>query len=71
MKSLDLMQNIPWLASCFAKIKKPNKNFSNSSARSRSGSFAVAAIIAVVFATRITLMFGSDDGGIGSGSKPC
>ncbi len=28
IESLDLMQNIPWLASCFCKIKKPNKNFS-------------------------------------------
>jgi hypothetical protein len=27
IKSLDLMRNIPWLASCFCKIKKPNKKF--------------------------------------------
>jgi hypothetical protein len=24
----DLMRNIPWLSSCFCKIKKPNKMFS-------------------------------------------
>jgi hypothetical protein len=28
IESSDLMQNIPWLASCFSKIKKPNRNFS-------------------------------------------
>ena len=28
IESLDLMRNIPWLASCFCKIKKPNKKFS-------------------------------------------
>ena len=28
IESLDLMRNIPWLASCFFKIKKPNKKFS-------------------------------------------
>ena len=28
IESLDLMRNIPWLVSCFSKIKKPNKNFS-------------------------------------------
>jgi hypothetical protein len=27
-ESSDLMRNIPWLASCFCKKKKPNKNFS-------------------------------------------
>jgi hypothetical protein len=27
-KSLDLMRNIPWLSSCFCKIKKLNKNLS-------------------------------------------
>ncbi len=26
IKSLDLMRNIFWLASCFSKIKKPNKH---------------------------------------------
>ena len=26
--SLDLMRNISWLASCFSKIKKPNKHCS-------------------------------------------
>ncbi len=25
IESLDLMRNISWLASCFSKIKKPNK----------------------------------------------
>jgi hypothetical protein len=28
IESLDLMRNISWLASCFSKIKKPNKHFS-------------------------------------------
>jgi hypothetical protein len=28
IESLDLMRNMPWLASCFCKIKKPNKIFS-------------------------------------------
>ncbi len=28
IESLDLMRNISWLASCFSKIKKPNKNCS-------------------------------------------
>ncbi len=28
IESLDHMRNMPWLASCFCKIKKPNKNFS-------------------------------------------
>jgi hypothetical protein len=28
IESLDLMRIIPWLAICFSKIKKPNKNFS-------------------------------------------
>ncbi len=28
IESLDLMRNIPWLASYFFKIKIPNKNFS-------------------------------------------
>jgi hypothetical protein len=28
IESLDLMRNITWLASCFSKIKKPNKKFS-------------------------------------------
>ena len=28
IESSDLTRNIPWLASCFSKIKKPNKNFS-------------------------------------------
>ncbi len=28
IESLDLMRNIPWLVSCFCKIKKPNKSFS-------------------------------------------
>jgi hypothetical protein len=28
IESLNLMRNIPWLASCFCKIKKPNKKFS-------------------------------------------
>ncbi len=27
IESLDLMRNISWLASCFFKIKKPNKHF--------------------------------------------
>jgi hypothetical protein len=27
-ENADLMRNIPWLASCFCKIKNPNKNFS-------------------------------------------
>ncbi len=27
-ENLDLMRNIPWLSSCFCKIKKPNKIFS-------------------------------------------
>ncbi len=31
----------------------------------------VAAIIAAAFATRIVLLFGSDNGGVSSGSKPC
>ncbi len=30
----------------------------------------VAAIIAAAFANRIALMFGSDNGGVSSGSKP-
>jgi hypothetical protein len=38
---------------------------------SRSGSLAIAAIIAAAFAARIALMFGSDNGGVSSGSKPC
>jgi hypothetical protein len=28
IESLDLMRNISWLASCFSKIKKPNKHCS-------------------------------------------
>jgi hypothetical protein len=28
IESLDLMINISWLASCFCKIKKPNKHYS-------------------------------------------
>ncbi len=28
LESLDPIRNIPWLASCFCKKKKPNKNFS-------------------------------------------
>jgi hypothetical protein len=28
IESKDHMRNIPWLASCFCKIKKINKNFS-------------------------------------------
>jgi hypothetical protein len=28
IESLDLMRNIPWLASYFYKIKQPNKKFS-------------------------------------------
>jgi hypothetical protein len=28
IESSDLMRNIPWLSSCFCKIKKPNKIFS-------------------------------------------
>ncbi len=28
IENSDHMRNIPWLASCFCKIKKPNKNFS-------------------------------------------
>jgi hypothetical protein len=28
IESLDLMKNIPCLASCFCKVKTPNKNFS-------------------------------------------
>jgi hypothetical protein len=28
IESLDFMRHIPWLASCFCKIKKPNKIFS-------------------------------------------
>jgi hypothetical protein len=28
IESSDLTRNIPWLASCFSKIKKPNKKFS-------------------------------------------
>ncbi len=28
IESSDLMRNIPWLASCFSKIKKPNKHCS-------------------------------------------
>ncbi len=28
IESLDLIRNIPWLASCFCKIKKPNNVFS-------------------------------------------
>jgi hypothetical protein len=28
IESLDLMRNISWLASCFFKIKKPNKHCS-------------------------------------------
>jgi hypothetical protein len=28
IENSDLMRNIPWLASCFCKIKKPNKSFS-------------------------------------------
>jgi hypothetical protein len=28
IESLDLMRTIPWLASCFSKIKKPNKKIS-------------------------------------------
>jgi hypothetical protein len=28
LESSDFMRNIPWLLSCFCKIKKPNKNFS-------------------------------------------
>ncbi len=27
IESSDLMRNIPWLASCFCKIKNPNKKF--------------------------------------------
>jgi hypothetical protein len=27
IESSDLMRNIPWLASYFSKIKKPNKNY--------------------------------------------
>jgi hypothetical protein len=27
MEGLDFRRNIPWLASCFSKIKKPNKNY--------------------------------------------
>ncbi len=28
IEKLDNMRNITWLARCFCKIKKPNKNFS-------------------------------------------
>ncbi len=28
IESSDLMRNIPWLVSCFCKIKKPNKEVS-------------------------------------------
>ena len=28
IESSDLMRNIPWLASCISKIKKPNKHCS-------------------------------------------
>ncbi len=28
IESLDLTRNLSWLASCFSKIKKPNKHFS-------------------------------------------
>ncbi len=28
IESLDVMRNISWLASCFSKIKKPNKHCS-------------------------------------------
>ncbi len=28
IESSDLARNIPWLASCFSKIKKPNKHCS-------------------------------------------
>ncbi len=56
---------------CNSNPPHNGNGYGNSSARSRSGSLAVAAIIAAAFATRIALMFGSDDGGVSSGSKPC
>ncbi len=51
IESSDLMRNISWLASCFSKIKKPNKHCSgNQKCDCRCLHFdSIAASIRVVF----------------------
>ncbi len=71
------LEGFPQKVKCEACSQSGDKSphngdgYGNNSARSRSGSLAIAAIIAAAFANRIAMMFGSDNSGVSSGSKPC